>query len=462
MSENSTSSNDDRLAPLQRFKSTRSRRNLNEVLTVCNEEEFNAAHGGHWRRRSSSMLVIDDWATSPASLSDFNPASQEERLTSMVRRASSRRLLDNQHLHADKSTLLQRRPLMQEVKEKKIEKEELKTDKDETSKNNWILYAVGVLVMGVGASLPYNAIHSSDPGCSLFIAFVTHIFLVACNLHKVVPSMLKSGGKTTLPFSYHAALVFLSFTFNVLRADASSRLPPAVVMMIMNGRMLIGMVYDFLFWGVRYSFDQVLSAAVITLGIVWSGISTSIASSRSNSEDKENDILSMAIGAAELVLGLVLITILTTTIKIGFQRYGECPEEQILFQHLLALPMFYLIESQWQQIGPRLDDWMEARDWIKGALLLSILVFTMVHMHSMALFTARAPNLLLYQIVDTVKKFTIVVVTALYRAPPLPPAGFWGGSILLVVGTLRFLSVSQPPKEEDGDDIEEEESKKKK
>jgi len=56
--------------------------------------------------------------------------------------------------------------------------------------------------------------------------------------------------------------------------------------------------------------------------------------------------------------------------------------------------------------------------------------------------SGRAPNLLIVQLVETMKKFSSLLLTALINAPPLPPIGFWGGSVMLILGTVQFLSSS--------------------
>merc|ERR1712203_463918 len=88
------------------------------------------------------------------------------------------------------------------------------------------------------------------------------------------------------------------------------------------------------------------------------------------------------------------------------------------------------------------------RDYVKMGLLLLNMSFTFGHNWFQAIFAGRAPNLLIYQLVDTIKKFSNVLMTAMLRSPPYPPMGFWGGSTVLVVGTVQFLSASEAPKED--------------
>merc|ERR1712048_993503 len=156
------------------------------------------------------------------------------------------------------------------------------------------------------------------------------------------------------------------------------------------------------------------------------------------------------IGITEMLIALLSLTLLSTLVKIGFNKYGECAEEQIFMQHLFSLPLF-LIPSQWKQIGPRAQLWIDERDWKKMFLLLLNMSLTFGHNVFQAIFAGRAPNLLIYQLVDTVKKFSNVLVTAMLRSPPFPPMGFWGGCLVLVFGTVQFLSASEAPKEESKD-----------
>lgn len=75
-------------------------------------------------------------------------------------------------------------------------------------------------------------------------------------------------------------------------------------------------------------------------------------------------------------------------------------------------------------------------------MLLANLILTFLGVRARLDFVGRAPNALLVQLVETLTKFTQLFATAMVNAPPLPPAGFWGGSGLLVVGTLQFLTAS--------------------
>ena len=65
-------------------------------------------------------------------------------------------------------------------------------------------------------------------------------------------------------------------------------------------------------------------------------------------------------------------------------------------------------------------------------------------------FAGRAPNLMLVQLVATLQKFATILVTAFMAAPPYPSLYFWLGSVLLLIGTLSFLSASDAPKRKDG------------
>jgi len=243
-----------------------------------------------------------------------------------------------------------------------------------------------------------------------------------------------------IPMRYHAAMALLWCLFTTLRSDAYSRLPTSVCMLVSNSRMLVGLVVQFALFGKHYSASQVTGAGIVTVGIVWAGNAMQSAAARSDSTAGASNF---AIGILEVLGSTFALALQSSVIKVAFSRFGECVEEQVFFVHLCAL--FVVFPSQWHLVGPRLVSWAtEPSPW----LLLNLVAAVLLNFASRSVDTrlaGRAPNLLLMQLVQTVDGFLQLLIAALLRVPPWPPSGFWGGALVLLLGTLQYLRASGAP-----------------
>mmetsp|Transcript_109125 Transcript_109125/g.303481 ORF Transcript_109125/g.303481 Transcript_109125/m.303481 type:complete len:221 (+) Transcript_109125:1-663(+) len=204
--------------------------------------------------------------------------------------------------------------------------------------------------------------------------------------------------------------------------------------------MLVGMLVQFFIFKQTFSLAQVSGCAVVTLGVLWSGVSAAGQRAASTSTAEGGQYQSL-IGAVELFGSLVAAVLLNVLVKTAFARFGECIDEQIFFQNLLGLPLFFL-GGQWARIGPKIVEWSSSGNFVLMAFLLANLVLTFLGGRARVDFVGRAPNALLVQLVETLTKFISLFATAMINSPPLPPMGFWCGSGLLVAGTLQFLTAS--------------------
>lgn len=314
-------------------------------------------------------------------------------------------------------------------------------EEDKSEPPAYIFSAIFAIILNVSSVLPYVKILAADPGSPIFISFVTHLFVVAMNLHKA-PKLFTTR---KLPMRYHAAFVAIAYVFNMLKSDSFARLPTAVAMVMMNLQMLVGMLIQGLIFKQRFSKGQISGCGIVTIGVIMAGISARKPAAASSSAAVDAEASSQfLIGTVELLGGLAAVVFLSILTKSAFSKYGECVDEQIFFQHLLGIPMFF-IGGTWAKIGPRVTSWLGGGDWFLFGMLLSNLAFTLAGSKARVTFIGRAPNGLLVQLVETLTKFISLFATALINAPPLPPLGFWAGSGTLVLGTLQFLTASDTP-----------------
>merc|ERR1712048_904515 len=109
------------------------------------------------------------------------------------------------------------------------------------------------------------------------------------------------------------------------------------------------------------------------------------------------------------------------------------------------MPLF-ILSGQGGRIGPGFVDWMSNRRWLLMAYLFAHVVFAFYDRSLDSHVVSRAPSILLAQLVQTLKKFSILLVTVLLNAPPWPIATFWLGTLLLLAGTGLFLAASEDPR----------------
>eukprot|EP00441_Pelagodinium_beii_P007286 CAMPEP_0197701582 /NCGR_PEP_ID=MMETSP1338-20131121/123431_1 /TAXON_ID=43686 ORGANISM="Pelagodinium beii, Strain RCC1491" /NCGR_SAMPLE_ID=MMETSP1338 /ASSEMBLY_ACC=CAM_ASM_000754 /LENGTH=384 /DNA_ID=CAMNT_0043285297 /DNA_START=42 /DNA_END=1196 /DNA_ORIENTATION=+ len=299
--------------------------------------------------------------------------------------------------------------------------------------------AVASVALGVASVVPYNMVLKGDPGSPLFISFALHLAII----FKGLPHAGKLIRDRGIPLKYHAAIVFLGCMFTTLKSDAYVRLPASLCMMLSNLRMIVGVVVQYVIFKKKYSISQLCGVATVTVGIVWASQAMQSAKTSGAAASASVAASDFTVGCVEVFGSSVSLALLSSAVKIAFEKYGERVEEQIFIQHLVSLPLVF--PSQWDKVGPRMLDWFNRRDlWLISNLLASV-GSTFVARNAAAQMAGRSPNLLMTQLVQTLECFLQLLVVAFLRVPPWPPLGFWGGAVVLVLGTLHYLRASAAP-----------------
>eukprot|EP00931_Biecheleriopsis_adriatica_P104019 TRINITY_DN78772_c0_g1_i1.p1 TRINITY_DN78772_c0_g1~~TRINITY_DN78772_c0_g1_i1.p1 ORF type:complete len:404 (+),score=69.51 TRINITY_DN78772_c0_g1_i1:23-1234(+) len=300
--------------------------------------------------------------------------------------------------------------------------------------------ALASMLLGVLSVIPYCGVLKRDPGSPLTLSFMLHIAVVSMYL----PRLRTLLRKRLIPLHYHAAMVALACTFTTLKSDAFVRLPTSVGVILTNLQMVFGVLVQVSLFGKRYSASQLLGVLAITAGIASAGYASSAQQQSSPDEVSIHSMDDFMIGVLEIVTSCLAISLLVSMFKLAFARFGECAEEQFFVQHLCCL--LFVFPSQWSKIGPRISAWVQRQD---VHLVISVIVATALSIAKRAAdsqVAGRAPSLIMAQLLQTLGSFLELLVVVFMRAPPWPAAGFWLGTMLLVLGTLQYLRASTDSK----------------
>ncbi|CAJ1448766.1 unnamed protein product [Effrenium voratum] len=262
-------------------------------------------------------------------------------------------------------------------------------------------------------------------------------------------------------------MAFLWCFFTTTKSDAYSRLPTSLCVLLSNLRMLVGLILQFLLFGKRYSSSQILGAAIVTLGIAWAGNAMQHAAASKTSGRGAEISQDFFIGMMECLVSTIALALQGCTIKITFSRFGEHVDEQVFFTHLCALVVVF--PSQWDLVGVVLNFASRSLGTKLAGRAPNLLAPRTTSSQSDGRwpppfwswkFTARGFNVEfsnhswgnaggeekelgeVLQLAQTLDGFFQLLVAALVRVPPWPPSGFWGGALVLMLGTLQYLRAS--------------------
>eukprot|EP00929_Paragymnodinium_shiwhaense_P104827 TRINITY_DN6956_c0_g1_i1.p1 TRINITY_DN6956_c0_g1~~TRINITY_DN6956_c0_g1_i1.p1 ORF type:complete len:377 (-),score=44.72 TRINITY_DN6956_c0_g1_i1:49-1179(-) len=295
----------------------------------------------------------------------------------------------------------------------------------------WIGIACLSVFFSIAALIPYNMLLAADPGSPPFLSFCTYLGYISVNCR----SLPRALTTPSWPMRYHAAFAGLALLFGITHANAWMLLPASLCVLLMNVQMLLGMLLERIFWKTHYSAQQIAGALAVAVGVAMAGLATS-----GEATSSRDGGFHFAGGVSQMMVALTCLAVGGMLLKTAFDRFGEAVEEQILMQHLLGLPGFFVMGSSWQVIAPRLSSWTVGENTHLLGLLLLNLSFTVAHQWANVQFTARTPSLTLFNFIDALKKFLGLFVTAMLNAPPFPAASFWLGTVVLVAGSLLFAS----------------------
>ncbi|KAL9588809.1 MAG: hypothetical protein Q9203_002379 [Teloschistes exilis] len=186
-----------------------------------------------------------------------------------------------------------------------------------------------------------ETIVKEQPGAGNLITFVQ--FLVTALLtwpeHFSTarpPFFLK---RRTIPLVRWLPNIALFFTVNILNNFAFSyNISVPVHIILRSGGSVTSMLVGFI-WGRRYTPVQVLSVALITVGIVIAAMADAQSKGKSTSGPSEIDP-SFITGLAILLFAQILSAIMGLYTQLTYTTYGSHWHENLFYSHFLSLPLF--------------------------------------------------------------------------------------------------------------------------
>ncbi|GAB7365914.1 hypothetical protein MBLNU230_g7242t1 [Neophaeotheca triangularis] len=197
-----------------------------------------------------------------------------------------------------------------------------------------------------------EAIIKSEPGSGLLIAFFQFVFTggIALCTQLNVP-FLETGSiirKPTVPLARWVAIAAMFFAINMLNNWAFAFKVSVPIHIILRSfgsvtTMLAGVIR-----GKRYSFLQVASVLLLTVGVLVSAWADSESKGKDMSASSESDSTEFMTGLAILLLAQIFSAYMGAYVEDTYAEYGADWTENLFYSHILSLPLFLPLFSQLQ------------------------------------------------------------------------------------------------------------------
>ncbi|KAJ8075799.1 golgi uridine diphosphate-N- acetylglucosamine transporter [Marasmius tenuissimus] len=204
----------------------------------------------------------------------------------------------------------------------------------------------------------YEQLLTMNPGIGSFLTFSQMVFITIQSL----PSFLHFGNNRIprlkpqqVPISQWALQVVVLTTGSLLNNWAFAfNVPLAVMIVFRSAGLAVSMLLGFLVLRRRYTFLQVISVTLVSVGVVLATLSKS--SPHSSTKDASGDMNRYAIGIGMLVVSLILTGVLGILQEQTYKKYGPCWKEGVFYTHFLSLPVFLFLIPDVKQGFSSLSD----------------------------------------------------------------------------------------------------------
>ncbi|KAJ1655767.1 golgi uridine diphosphate-N- acetylglucosamine transporter [Dispira simplex] len=158
-----------------------------------------------------------------------------------------------------------------------------------------------------------------------------------------------------VPLRKWFVMVVLYFTVSVLNNWALAfHISVPLHIVFRSGGLVMNMVVGYLFMRKQYSSGQVLSVALVTMGVILATLGsseTSTSTGQAQSDHSPEKYTEWLTGIGILSVAMILIAFLGLYQELTYRQYRNAWREGMFYNHLLALPFFLpMWPTIWDQI----------------------------------------------------------------------------------------------------------------
>ncbi|KAJ3568372.1 hypothetical protein NP233_g5758 [Leucocoprinus birnbaumii] len=177
---------------------------------------------------------------------------------------------------------------------------------------------------------------------------------------KSLPSFLSFPKGRSLPHLKSRQVPLEQWCLQVLVLTAGSllnnwvyayKVPLTIQIVFRSGSLAVSMLFGYLFLRKAYSHRQILSIAIVTIGVVLATLSRPSGSKNTwtVSPRTPEELQTYAMGILMLVISLFCTGLLGLLQEKTYRKYGPCWKEGVFYTHALSLPVFIFLGSDINQ-----------------------------------------------------------------------------------------------------------------
>lgn len=317
-----------------------------------------------------------------------------------------------------------------------------------------VAWAAGMTIgAGCSSTVAYEMLNKSDRGCSHFIQLVQ-------NLYAMIECMCIEGPRTffvdrKMPWSFHVGSALFEFVRMAFFNQAVDMgLPMPVVLIIKNSGLIVSVLLGVSIQGKKYSRTQIVGILAITLGVLTATFALRPVPKATATAAESLDGATFSFAIALMLAGVVVTALMNVFQEKGFREQGPHFKETAFYSAAFMVPMT-LVKGGDGVFG----HFAKAVAWSKYWGSVPLVPFPvpirwlllLAYMPSAALMKTSCLKLtgLTGQVGNTVtvtvfRFVSLVLSGCVLNAPPYPPLSFWGGGLMVLLGTLGYALYPLP------------------
>ncbi|KAF2078256.1 hypothetical protein CYY_000446 [Polysphondylium violaceum] len=248
-----------------------------------------------------------------------------------------------------------------------------------------------------------------------------------------------------IPMKIYLLMILVFFSVSVLNnlaLDYDIALP--FHMIFRSSSMISTVVIGTLFWKKKYTFKQIISLSMVTVGIIIATISSAPDHKKDFGMGKEKDTFVFVLGLLMLTFAMFMSSVLGLIQEHTYNIYGkDRHKETIFYTHVLPLP-FFLIFKEDLYNHMMINNQSSLLDLPFGLgsypslwVYLFLNVITQyICIQGVFILTGKTSTLTC-TLVISIRKFLSIIISVIYFNNPFPPT-LWISTVLVFVGTFLY------------------------